>query len=55
MKNIYVFGSLNTDLVISAPRIPEAGETMYGSGFMINSGGKGANQAGACAKLGREV
>lgn len=55
MKNIYVFGSLNTDLVISAPRIPEAGETMYGSGFMINSGGKGANQAVACAKLGGKV
>lgn len=55
MKRIFVLGSLNMDLVISTPYIPSAGETMYGSGFMINPGGKGANQAVACAKMGGKV
>lgn len=55
MKRIFVLGSLNMDLVISTPYIPSAGETMYGSGFMTNPGGKGANQAVACAKLGGRV
>jgi ribokinase len=55
MKKIFVLGSLNMDLVISAPYFPQAGETMSGSGFMTNPGGKGANQAAACAKLGGQV
>ena len=55
MKNIFVFGSLNVDLVIRAPYLPRAGETMHGDGFMINPGGKGANQAVACGKLGGNV
>lgn len=55
MKNIFVFGSLNTDLVIRAPYVPRAGETIRGDGFMINPGGKGANQAVACGKLGGNV
>ncbi len=52
MKKIIIVGSLNTDLVINAPYAPVGGETLMGSGFMINSGGKGANQACACSKLG---
>ena len=52
MKKVIIVGSLNTDLVINAPYAPVGGETLMGSGFMINSGGKGANQACACAKLG---
>ncbi len=52
---IYIVGSLNMDLTIRAPRIPEAGETISGEGFMTNSGGKGANQAVAAAKLGGEA
>ena len=55
MKNIFVFGSLNMDLAIRAPCIPRVGETMYGNGFMMNPGGKGANQAVACGKLGGRV
>lgn len=55
MKKIIIVGSLNTDLVINAPYAPVGGETLMGSGFMINSGGKGANQACACAKLGGEA
>ena len=40
------------DLVIKAPYAPENGETISGSGFMTNPGGKGANQATAVGKLG---
>ena len=53
--SIYVVGSLNMDLVIHAPRIPEGGETISGSNFMMNPGGKGANQAVAAAKLGAKA
>lgn len=55
MRKIFVFGSLNMDLVISSPREVRKGETIRGSGFMINCGGKGANQAVACGKLGADV
>lgn len=52
---IYIVGSLNMDLVIRAPRMPEGGETISGEGFMTNPGGKGANQAVAVAKSGGEA
>ena len=52
MKKVYILGSLNMDLVISAPYMPVAGETVSGSDFIMNPGGKGANQAAACGKLG---
>lgn len=55
MKNIYLTGSLNIDLCIESPYIPKAGETMTGSGFLTNGGGKGANQAVAAGKLGGRV
>ncbi len=55
MKDIRIFGSLNCDLTIRAPYLPKAGETLKGSDFLINAGGKGANQAYACAKLGGDV
>lgn len=52
MKKIFVVGSLNMDLVIRAPFMPENGQTITGDGFMTNPGGKGANQATAVGKLG---
>jgi ribokinase len=55
MKKIVVFGSINTDLVISSNRIPENGETIKGSNFQVNQGGKGANQAVAACLLGADV
>ncbi len=49
---IAVFGSINADLIAFTPRIPEAGETLLGDSFLTAPGGKGANQAIACTKLG---
>lgn len=54
-SNIFVLGSINVDLVISAPVFPKQGETITGKDFLINSGGKGANQAVAASKLGGNV
>ncbi|KAF1833986.1 ribokinase [Decorospora gaudefroyi] len=50
---ISVIGSLNVDLVSRTPRIPHAGETLTSTSFAIGWGGKGANQAVACARLSR--
>lgn len=55
MKEIFLLGSLNADLTIRAPYLPEAGETLAGSDFMVTAGGKGANQAYAAANLGGRV
>lgn len=52
---IFIVGSLNMDLCIETPYMPKEGETITGSGFMTNGGGKGANQAAAAAKLGGNV
>ena len=54
-KPIVVVGSINVDLVARAQRIPVNGETVSGHDFQIHSGGKGANQAVAIAKLGYPV
>ena len=51
MKPIVVIGSINMDLVARTPRIPAAGETLTGTGFVTTPGGKGANQAVAAARL----
>ncbi len=51
---IVVIGSINMDLVLRVPRMPAAGETLIGSAFQTIPGGKGANQAVACARLGSE-
>jgi ribokinase len=50
---ISVIGSLNVDLVTRTPRVPVAGETLTSESFNIGWGGKGANQAVACARLSR--
>lgn len=52
---IIVFGSINIDLVTRTPRLPAAGETLIGRSFVTVPGGKGANQAVACGRLGAET
>lgn len=54
-QSIVVVGSLNMDLVLRVARVPEAGETLTGRQFSVVPGGKGANQAVACARLGAPV
>ena len=54
-KPIIVVGSLNMDLVMRTPRVPVGGETLNGHEFSTLPGGKGANQAVACARLGGQV
>ena len=49
--NITVIGSLNTDLITRTTRIPAAGETLISSSYDTGCGGKGANQAVACARF----
>ena len=49
---ILVVGSINMDLVVRAPHMPEPGQTVLGQGFATAPGGKGANQAVAIARQG---
>lgn len=55
MTPIYVFGSSNTDMVVKAEKLPGRGETVIGDTFLMNPGGKGANQAVTAARLGGSV
>ncbi len=52
---IVVIGSSNTDMVVQSDHLPSPGETVLGGRFIMNPGGKGANQAVAAAKLGGSV
>ena len=49
---ILVAGSANLDFVVRAGHIPAPGETVLGQDFQTFPGGKGANQAVACARAG---
>ncbi len=52
---IVVIGSVNTDMVVTLPHLPSAGETVLGGTFAMVRGGKGANQAVAAARAGGTV
>ena len=55
MKKVCVVGSLSYDLVMRVPRRPQKGETLIGTSFNTFVGGKGNNQALACARSGASV
>lgn len=55
MRKIVVVGSINMDLIMETDRLPVLGETLLGGPFSTAPGGKGANQAAACARLGAAV
>ena len=52
---ILVVGSFVMDLIVTAERFCNAGETVIGNGFSTAPGGKGANQAVQAARLGADV
>ena len=52
---ILVVGSFVMDLIASTRRAPASGETVVGLSFRSAPGGKGANQAVQCARLGADV
>ncbi|BAL95109.1 ribokinase [Rubrivivax gelatinosus] len=52
---VAVVGSLNLDLVLRVQHAPEAGQTVQADGLQQVNGGKGANQAVACARMGAPV
>ena len=55
MKRIIVIGNSNTDMVIKTEKLPAPGETILGGKFLMNPGGKGANQSVAASRLGGKV
>lgn len=55
IPKIVVIGSSNTDMIVKASRLPVPGETILGGNFLMNPGGKGANQAIAAKRLGADV
>ncbi len=55
MKKVGVLGSINTDFFATAKTLPVEGETVNGSSFSVQFGGKGANKAVALARLGLMV
>jgi ribokinase len=52
MARVFVAGSINMDVVATADRHPQVGETVAGTAVLYFPGGKGANQAVSAAKLG---
>jgi ribokinase len=52
---VCVIASINVDLVVTVPRLPQPGETVSGGRFAVHDGGKGANQAVAAARAGAAV
>ncbi len=55
IPRITVVGSYAAGLTLKVKRLPAPGETVLGSGYRVDCGGKGSNQAVGCARLGAEV
>lgn len=54
-SRITVVGSYATGLTLKVKRLPTTGETVLASGYRVDYGGKGSNQAVGCARLGMDV
>jgi ribokinase len=52
---VTVVGSYATGLTMKVARLPGTGETLLGTGYRVDYGGKGSNQAVGCARLGAQV
>lgn len=52
---ILVVGSFVMDVIATTERVPGSAQTVYGKSFHMAPGGKGANQALQCARLGADV
>jgi ribokinase len=55
VPQVAVVGSYATGLTMKADRLPGRGETLLGTGYRVDFGGKGSNQAIGCARLGANV
>jgi len=55
VPRIAVVGSYATGLTMKVERLPSRGETLLGTGYRVDHGGKGSNQAVGCARLGAQV
>lgn len=55
MNDICVIGSINMDVVLKVKRMVKVGETMFADSLSNIPGGKGANQAVACSRMGAKV
>jgi ribokinase len=55
VPRITVVGSYATGLTMKVQRLPSTGETLLGTGYRVDYGGKGSNQAVGCARLGAKV
>lgn len=55
MSKVLVVGSSNMDISVFVDELPKRGETLLGSEIKYSFGGKGANQAIACGKLGADI
>jgi ribokinase len=55
VSEIAVVGSYATGLTMKVKRLPSSGETLLGTGYRVDYGGKGSNQAVGCARLGARV
>jgi ribokinase len=55
VPRITVVGSYATGLTMRVDRLPSSGETLLATGYRVDYGGKGSNQAVGCVRLGAHV